>query len=279
MAEERRTTATAFLVAILALYLLVRLLEVATGTPQTIIVALDVLSAMAFALADGARHYGWRGILVFAGICTVLGNIVENIGIATGFPFGRYDFLDLMGPKLFNVPVLLGIAYVGMAYVSWMLARIILAPSGSRGIALPVLASVIMVVWDWAQDPVWATVLHAWRWRDGGLWFGVPLSNYTGWFFTVLLIYLAFAVYLRRWPAGDGPLAPGKCWPVVVFYALCAAGNALQVFTHLPQKNAIDATGKSWRVADILAASALVSIFVMGGFVAAGARRLLTRPA
>ncbi len=269
------------LLAILALYACVRGFEVLTGSPRTAVVALEVLSAMAFALLDGARHYGWRGILVFASICAVIGNAVENIGIATGFPFGRYEFLDLMGPRLFHVPVLLGLAYIGMAYVSWMLACFLLGhadvqPAGLRFFSAPVVASFLMVTWDWAQDPVWATLLHAWKWRDGGRWFGVPLSNYIGWYSTVFLIYLVFALYRRRRPSPPASVSRAASWPPLLFYALCAAGNAMQVFTRLPQQAVIDATGKSWRVADILTASALVSIFVMGGFVLAGTRRLFT---
>ena len=262
------------LVAILAIYASVRGLEVWTGFPRTSIVALEVLSALAFALVDGSRHYGWRGILVFAAICAGIGNVVENVGVATGFPFGRYEFLELMGPKLFQVPVLLGPAYMGMAYVSWMLARLIVGNARMAAAALPVAASAIMVTWDWAQDPVWATLLHGWRWYDGGPWFGVPLSNYFGWFLTVFLIYVGFSVFLRRWPpaAGDHRVAQ---WPPVVFYALCAAGNAMQVFTRLPQQTAADATGRMWRVSDILTASALVSVLAMGGFVMTAAWRLM----
>jgi putative membrane protein len=171
-------------------------LQVITGpTPQLNLVALDVLSAVAFAMVDGARHYGSRGILVFAGICLAVGNVVENFSIATGFPFGHYRFLEVMGPRIFSVPVLLGLAYIGMAYVSWTLARILLGDTSCRAgipgmLAIPATASFIMVAWDIAQDPVWSTFLHAWVWRDGGSWFGVPLSNFAGWYGTVFAIYL-----------------------------------------------------------------------------------------
>jgi putative membrane protein len=274
MTGARPTTGSRALLAILALYASVRIVEVLTGTPRTSIVTLDVLSALVFALMDGARHFGWRGILVFGAICAIIGTAVENLGLATGFPFGHYEFLALMGPRLFHVPVLIGVAYFGMAYVSWMLARLILGSATTRVVAQPLLAGCIMLAWDWAQDPVWATLLHAWRWRDGGPWFGVPLSNYFGWYLTVLLIYVVFSFYLRRWPPSAARLDPPASWPPVAFYALCAAGNALQVFTRIPQQTVIDASGKSWRVADILAASALVSIFVMGSFVVAATRRL-----
>jgi putative membrane protein len=265
---------------ILAAYLCARILEVTpTALPRTAIVALDVLSAVAFALVDGARHYRLRGILVFAFICLLVGNAAENLSIATGFPFGHYYFVELMGPKLFQVPVLLGLAYIGMSYVSWTLARAIVgnpqAPvAGLRIFALPAVASFIMVAWDLAQDPIWATVLHGWLWRDGGSWFGVPISNYLGWYGTVFTIYLLFALYLRRRRDAPITLPLVALRPALLFYALCAAGNVLQVLSTQAPALVHDPTGKQWRYADIATASALVSIFVMGGFAAAAWFRL-----
>jgi putative membrane protein len=228
---------------------------------------------MAFALVDGARHYRLRGILIFTAICVAVGNLVENIGVTTGFPFGRYYFVELMGPKLFHVPVLLGLAYIGMAYVSWMVARAILgrsfeSPNGAHLTALPVTASFIMVAWDLAQDPVWATILHGWVWRDGGPWSGVPVSNYLGWYGTVFTIYLLFAIYLRRRPEPALALPPASLRPAIFFYALCAAGNLLQAIPPAVPAVVQDPTGKQWRATDITAASALVSVFVMGAFAA-----------
>jgi putative membrane protein len=266
---------------ILALYALARVLElVATPVPRTAVVALDVLAALAFALVDGARHYGVRGVLVFAGICALVGDTSENLSVATGFPFGRYGFLELMGPKLFQVPILLGLAYIGMAYVSWMVARIILADhsapiSRSRVLILPLVAAFIMVAWDLAQDPVWGTILRAWKWYDGGPWFGVPVSNYFGWYLTVFLIYLAFAMYLRRWPPSSPEVRRSTWWPPVIFYALCASGNVLQMFARSAPEVVQDSTGRLWRSADIMAASALVSVFVMGAFAVIAAVRLI----
>ncbi len=260
------------LIAILTLYAFARILEVLPiSTPSTPIVALEILSALAFALIHGAQHYRLRGILVFAAVCLVIGNALENLSVVTGFPFGHYEFLPLMGPQLLHVPFLLGLAYIGMAYVSWTLARIILAatrpvPIGLQLIALPLLASVIMTAWDFAQDPVWSTLLHAWRWRDGGHWFGVPFTNYAGWPLTVFLIYVAFALYLRR--SSPAPPAPGlpHSRAAVVLYAFCALGNVLQLLRPQPADAVIDASGTIWRTAAILRASALVSIFIMGSF-------------
>jgi putative membrane protein len=259
---------------LLAVYASARILEVVHNpVPRTAVVALDVLAAMSFALFDGARRCGLRRILAFAGICLVVGSLAEELSMATGFPFGHYRFLELMGPKLIEVPVLLGMAYIGMSYVSWCVARAILGTSEpallrSRLVALPLLAAMVMTAWDLAQDPVWSTVLHGWTWRDGGAWFGVPVSNYLGWLGTLFVIYLLFALYLRRDPIP--PQIPGASrppWRALVFYAMCAACNLLQMLPAATPAIVQDPAGRLWRVATITTASALVSVFVMGGFV------------
>ena len=267
------------LLAILAAYACARVLEVFSGTiPHLWIVALDVLSAAAFAFALGSRRHGWRGMLVFAAICLAVGNVIENVGVATGFPFGRYRFLELMGPKIGDVPLLLGLAYIGMAYVSWMLARMILdagvAGRSSRSIiVLPLLASLIMTTWDVAQDPVWSTILHGWIWYEGGAWFGVPLSNYLGWFETVFLINLLFGLCQRRGVMSEREPGGFPVWPAPAFYALCAAGNVLQLASHSAPAIVTDASGRAWQSEQILLASAFVSVVCMGTFVVLALRK------
>jgi|ERR1035437_3517471 hypothetical protein len=82
--NNRRKTALA-LTMILACYACARAFEtIPTPLPRTAIVAFDMLSAMAFALVDGARHYRLRGILAFTAICIIVGNLIENLGVATG---------------------------------------------------------------------------------------------------------------------------------------------------------------------------------------------------
>ena len=269
--KNRLLPVSFFLFATMAAYLCARGLEIFPNPiSRTAIVALDVLSAMAFALVHGARQYHLRGILAFAAICIVVGNVSENLGVVTGFPFGRYYFAELMGPKLFHVPVLLGLAYIGMAYVSWVLGCLIVDRSSTSTpwLSIPLVASLIMLAWDLAQDPVWSTVLHGWVWLDGGPWFGVPVSNYFGWYATVFVIYLIFALFLRSKPTIERPLNPAWSRSAVLFYALCAAGNVLQTAHRADPAFLQDPAGRMWRVADITAASALVSIFVMGAFAA-----------
>src|ERR1700730_9188808 len=131
---------------------------------------------------------------------------MENIGAATGFPFGHYHFE--VGSNLIHVgaiPIIVGPLWFGMGYLSWIVAGTLLGCADlrlngniERG-ALPIVAAFVMSQWDVVMDPPEATISKAWIWHDGGAHFGVPFSNYLGWLLTSWLFYQAFAIYLSRW--------------------------------------------------------------------------------
>ena len=189
--------------ALIALYAVARVLHVVQDRiPLLVVIALPIVTPLVFALIHGALFYGLRGVLTFVALCLVIGNLIENLGILTGVPFGRYDFTGVMGPKILNVPILLGLAYVGMGYLSWTLGRMIVGDpriplAGSRVVTVPLVAGLIMVAWDVSLDPIWSTVEHGWIWLNGGSYFGVPRVNFLGWYLPVYAIYQLFALYLR----------------------------------------------------------------------------------
>ena len=257
---------------LLGVYTLARVFRILPGKlPLVAVVALHVLPLLVFALIHGAMCYRFKGILVFFAICLVVGNVFEDLGVATGFPFGRYYFTDAMGPKLFQVPILLGLAYVGMGYLSWIVAGAILGNLqrplvGPRVVTQPLVAAFVVVAWDFASDPVWATINRLWIWQKGGAYFGVPLTNFLGWYLVVYIIYQLFAIYLRgRFPVIDS--MPSKFWRwSVIFYGMAALGDVIIVLPTPIPAVVVDATGRAWRESWITAACALVSIFVMGAF-------------
>ena len=239
--------------------------------PMSVVVALHVFPPAIFAMVHGAKHYGWRGILTFLALILVVGNVFENVGVRTGFPFGHYYFTDLMGPKLSVVPIMLGLAYVGMAYLSWTLAAVILgdtqrAQAGRHVVILPVVAAFIMVAWDFSMDPVWATILRAWVWMQGGAYFGVPVSNFLGWYLVVYVIFQSFALYLRRWPRVRTAMPLAYWREPLLFYGVSVAGNLLLAIPRPGPAVVSDPTGALWRVNDITGTSVLVTIFTMGVF-------------
>jgi uncharacterized membrane protein len=256
---------------IAALYAAVILLLPLGLVPPGLNAPLSALLPMAFALLHGSRQYSWRDILVFSVICLVVSNAFENLSILTGFPFGHYHYSDALGPKLFLVPLLIGPAYLGMGYLSWTMARLILGdPRSGEGdiFALPVVASFVMVSWDLTFDPIASTIGHSWIWHDGGAYFGVPVSNFLGWWLTVYIFFQLFAHYRSRRPApARQSVAVSFWWPAVTMYAATALRSVVVLLT-VPSGAAIvtDQAGVTWNVAALYGTCAIAGIFTMGAF-------------
>jgi uncharacterized membrane protein len=51
-----------------------------------------IVAQVAFALVHGAQRYGWRAIGIFIVAGLMISNMLENLSIATGFPFGHYHY-------------------------------------------------------------------------------------------------------------------------------------------------------------------------------------------
>jgi putative membrane protein len=174
---------------------------------------------------------------------------------------------------------LLVLAYVGMGYLAWTLALVILGQVqsslvGLRVLTVPLIAAAVMVSWDFSMDPVWSTIEHAWIWVKGGAYFGVPVSNFLGWYFTFYVIYQLFALYLRGRPTATKSLASVDWRLAIVFYGVSAAGNLLLAVPRRGISVVTDSAGVQWRVSGITGACAVASIFTMGAFVVLAWARL-----
>jgi putative membrane protein len=242
------------------------------------------LLVLVFALLHGAARYGWRGMLMFVAICLVVTNAMENLNILTGFPSGRYYYSDAIRPRLFQVPVIIGGAYAGAGYVSWMVAHVLinridssnldssnldssnLGPSGRLAVwALPAVAAVLMVAWDLSFDPSASTLGRSWVWVDGGPYFGVPLANFFGWYLTVFLFLAPFSWYQSRRPLSG--IHGRAFWAqAVVMYFLLGLRFPLIYLRSTDSHQVIDTAGHVWNAADIRATAALVTIFTMFAF-------------
>jgi uncharacterized membrane protein len=272
---------------IVVLYVAVSFLRPAGLIPANLNAPLSALLPMVFAVIHGNRQYGWRGMLAFAVICLLVSNAFENLSILTGFPFGHYHYSDNLGPKLFLVPLLIGLAYLGMGYLSWTVARLILngaRPAADRIFALPALASFVMVSWDLTLDPVASTIGQSWIWRDGGAYFGVPVSNFLGWYLTVFVFFQLFALYQSRRPArpqsaaSEVTIEPSFWWPALALYAATALRPVVALlFLPAGAATVIDRAGVIWSVQALYGVCALVGIFTMGAFSVLAVLRLTER--
>lgn len=174
-------------------------------TNESVTTSIHVIFALIIAVlafAHGYKRFGLRNMIIFFIITWLVSNTFESLSIATGFPFGHYHY-TMPGPRLVNVPLVIMPAYFGMGYMSYNLSTILIGQydkklKGMQTFFVPFIAAFIMVMWDVVMDPAASTINHQWIWHNGGNYFGVPLSNYAGWFLVVYLFMQAFAIYLAK---------------------------------------------------------------------------------
>jgi uncharacterized membrane protein len=236
--------------------------------PTPLAQALAAIGIFA-AVIHAGLFYGWKDALALFSICVVITFIVENIGAATGFPFGHYHFeVGSELPHVGLIPVIVGPLWFGMGYFSWIVAGTLLGSAMVQNrkmklVALPIVAAFVMAQWDVVMDPPESTISKAWIWHDGGVHFGVPLSNYFGWLLTSWLFYQAFAVYLDRRRAISAAES-GRVLKLVAILLYLASG-----LTHLTpwlagqSGEVADAAGHLWRISDLRASATVTMLFTM----------------
>src|SRR6267143_4083388 len=223
-----------------------------------------------FALIHGARRYGWKGIAVFMVITLIVSNILENSSILTGFPFGRYYYTDSLGPKIALVPFFISLSYISFGYLAWVFSTILVGEVRRNStilttVAVSLVASFVMVDWDFSLDPIASTINHAWIWTQGGGYFGVPISNFLGWSFTVYIFFQLFALYQRRRGSEDlsRALPTTHYLQSILVYMWTGVGFVLGYLLRPANMAITDAIGRAWQTGDIYETMAISAIYTM----------------
>lgn len=127
-------------------------------------------------------NFGIRGLAASLALFG-LGLGVEAVGVATGFPFGRYSYTDVLSPKLLGVPVGIVFAWLMVVLSAFFTTRYLfekLQPHWKGWSAL-VIAAALALASDFLMEPVAVYVQNYWTWQDGGLYYGVPEANFAAW--------------------------------------------------------------------------------------------------
>lgn len=228
---------------------------------------LPIVAEVGFLVLHGAWRYGWRAVGVFLVAGFVISNLLENLSILTGFPFGHYHYTG--SGRIFQVPWYIGPGYLATGYLAWIVATILLADVRRNSpwlttIGTPVVGAFAMTAWDLAMDPTSSTINQWWVWENGGGFFGVPLSNFLGWTFTVYLFMQVFALYLRyRGPAPS--TTPARSSGDVAAIILYAA-TTLTYFAAYATRERVavtDPSGTTWHTGDIYETSVLLAVYGM----------------
>lgn len=142
-----------------------------------------LLSIAALILFHRGR-YTSRELLVYFTVF-LAGFLVEVAGVNTGMIFGEYRYGSSLGLKLFNTPLMIGVNWVLLTYLTAAVTRQL----GLVGILADFAAAGMMLAYDIVLEQT-APVLDMWHWAGEE----IPLQNYLAWF----IIALIFQLFLRK---------------------------------------------------------------------------------
>ena len=148
-------------------------------------------------------------VVVLAVAIPFLGWLSEFVGCRTGFPFGRYNYTDVLQPQIGSVPLIIPLAWLMMMPPAWAVAELLVGTA--RPLLFAVTAGVAFTAWDLFLDP---QMVHwdFWRWKQPGRYFGIPLINFLGWLVVAAAISaLIYAVL---------PIAALPLYALLLMYAI-----------------------------------------------------------
>jgi putative membrane protein len=179
----------------------------------SIVVLGAALSVVHAGLSRGART-GLGVLLLVTGTAVAF----EALGLASGFPYGRYQYDDTLGPTLLGVPFLVPLAWLMMAWPSWVLAgRLTRPPHRAHRLVRVGAAAGIFAAWDVVLDPQMVQAGY-WTWthpRPGlpGI-DTVPLTNLAGWLLAGAVLMALLDLLVTR-TAVPGPPQIGDAAPLL----------------------------------------------------------------
>jgi uncharacterized membrane protein len=200
-------------------------------------------------LVISSVHLGYLRAAIMFFLAWGIAFLSEFSSTRNGFPYGYYEYLDSTRDIelwITNVPFFDSLSYTFIAYAAYSTALLVYTPILRRGVdiqlvethrirqslSVALLSILFFVLLDIIVDPV-AVRGSRWflgqifRYPEGGLYFGVPLSNFGGWALVGAAIFLLFqgidrCLVRRGWAAGAGVRhLPGKAlWGPALYYLL-----------------------------------------------------------
>ena len=201
---------------------------------------VTVLIVGTFAAASAVHAVVTRGLRVGGAaisLAAVGGFAAEVVGVHSGVPFGDYTYGSTLGPRVLGVPVLIGLAWMMVAWPAALVARRLVTGTAAR----VVVGAWALASWDLFLDPQ-LVAGGGWRWHDPSPHLpgvpDVPLTNYAGWLLVATLLSAGLQRLLRH-DAGGADGVP------VALYLWTYVGSivALAAFLHLAAAAAWGALG------------------------------------
>lgn len=131
-----------------------------------------------------------RRAAIGVGLLTLYSYAIEYVGVHTGRPYGEFFYGVDLGPIVGGVPLGLPIFFIPLVMNAYLLCLLLLGDRAASTTVrlLAVIATVVTM--DVVLDPG-AVALGFWVYPNGGVFYGVPLSNYAGWILSATVAVVA----------------------------------------------------------------------------------------
>lgn len=175
------------------------------GPARRVLSNMVVVGSFTTTTANAVRRWGARRAGVAAAATAIGTTVVERVGTATAIPFGRYGYTAALRPQVAHVPAIVPLAWFAVGLPARETAHAALGER-STPVTRIVLGSAALTAWDLFLDPQMVGEGY-WKWAKRGVYRGIPLTNYLGWFITGLGVMALLEVALP--PADDPRSADG----------------------------------------------------------------------
>ena len=122
-------------------------------------------------------------VILFILLCFSLGMLAEILGVSYGLIFGNYEYGDVMGYKVLDVPVIIGINWCILILITGTMSNLLFNNYWSKVFC----GTFLMLFMDILIEPI-APILGFWNF-EGGI---ATFQNYLGWFFVSFPILILF---------------------------------------------------------------------------------------
>lgn len=153
-------------------------------------------------------HRGWNDAFpIYAAAAFWIGFGSEIIGIHTGYLYGDYVYGPTLGPKLWDVPIIIGVNWFILSYLTGTLFHKV-----PNDYYAALLGAIAMTSLDYIIEPV-AVALDFWAWKFDI----IPLENYVGWLGVSFLIQL---IYRKANFEKSNSIAAFLLMALILFFAI-----------------------------------------------------------
>ncbi|WP_138735976.1 carotenoid biosynthesis protein [Modestobacter excelsi] len=178
------------------------------GAAQDAVSWAIVLLGATVSGAHAAVSRGLRTGLAVLGLVAGVAVLFEALGLSTGFPYGEYSYSDELGPTVLGVPFLVPLAWLMMAWPSWVLAAWLTPRSRPARVLV---AAYVFAGWDVVLDPQMVQAGY-WRWAHPSPGLPgidtVPLTNLAGWLLAGVVLMTLLDLLAGSARSGTSDAAP-----------------------------------------------------------------------